>query len=475
MPTVTSRFLATVAAATAALATVAAACATETPTSESAASEPTSTAPTAPSGSTTTGAPPTSEPSDSVPEDSATDGSQPVADNPDLLALSQCMRDNGIANFPDPGPDGGLLLDGTGIEPDSPQFKAAQEACRDLRPQSDPAGPNGSSTAGEPGWDKVVPGGDCMCADGSEFAFWERRADPTKIVFFLDGGGSCFDATTCAFTGDGGENDYYDFNLSTETPGLGGGIFDFDRADNPFADYTFFYVPLCTGDVYLGDSTREYSPELTVEHNGFVNGTAALSYLAENYPDATQVVVVGKTAGSVAAPVYGGLVADLLPDAQVTVFGGQSGAFPDDPDLNADILGELWGAYDTMPDWEVNEGLTARDWGPTRFWIQAGLHDPDIVLARFDYAFDQNAARQLEARGVDPSTMVALIDANEATIEGAGVVQHSYTAPGDDHGIFEFDAFYEIEVNGITLVDWIEALLAGEPLDDVHCDQCETG
>ena len=87
-----------------------------------------------------------------------------------------------------------------------------------------------------------------------------------------------------------------------------------------------------------------------------------------------------------------------------------------------------------MPNWEVNQGLTARDWGIQRFWIQAGLHDPDIVMARFDYAFDRNAARTLESRGVDPSTMVALIDANEAMIEAAGVVVHSYTAPGDDHG-----------------------------------------
>ena len=75
--------------------------------------------------------------------------------------------------------------------------------------------------------------------------------------------------------------------------------------------------------------------------------------------------------------------------------------------------------------------------------------------------------------GVDASTL-ELIDANEAAIEAAGVVLHSYTAPGDDHGIFEFDRFYEIEVNGVPLVDWIEALLAGEPLDDVHCDECET-
>jgi Pectinacetylesterase len=470
LPTLSSRFVATVAAATTALATVAAACATETPTSESAASEPTSTATAAPSESTTTGAPPTNEPADSTAVDSATEGSQPAAGQPDLQAFSQCMRDNGITEFPDPSPDG-ISLNGTGIDPDSPQFKAAQEACNDLRPEPD-ASPSGSSPAGESDWEKVVPSGECMCAEGSEFAFWERRADPTKVVLYLDGGGSCFDATTCAFAGTGGENDYYDFNLSTESPGLGDGIWNFDRADNPFGDYSFIYVPLCTGDLYLGDVTREYSPKLTVEHNGFVNGTAALDYLSEHYPDAAQVVVLGKTAGSVAAPVYGGLVADLLPDAQVTVFGAQSGHAPDDPDFNAEIA-ELWGVYGTMPDWEVNDGLTARDWGPTQFWIQAGLHDPDIVMARFDYAYDPNAARSLESRGVDASTL-EMIDANEAAIEAAGVVQHSYTAPGEEHGIFEFDTFYKVEVNGVRLVDWIEELLAGQPLDDVHCEQCET-
>jgi hypothetical protein len=56
-------------------------------------------------------------------------------------------------------------------------------------------------SAGDSAWEKVVPGGDYECANGSEFAFFERRADPTKVVFFLDGGGACVDAETCAFTG----------------------------------------------------------------------------------------------------------------------------------------------------------------------------------------------------------------------------------------------------------------------------------
>jgi hypothetical protein len=178
--------------------------------------------------------------------------------------------------------------------------------------------------------------------------------------------------------------------------------------------------------------------------------------------------VVGKTAGSIAAPVYGGLASDLLPDARVIVFGGQSGHIPDDPELNAEFFGKLWGAYGTMPDWEVNEGLTARDWGIPRFWIQAGLHDPDIVMARFDYAFDPNAARAVEWMGGDASNLLALIEANEAAIEAAGVVQHSYTAPGEGHRILELDEFYEMEVNGVTLVEWVTRLIEGEPVADVH-------
>jgi hypothetical protein len=274
--------------------------------------------------------------------------------------------------------------------------------------------------------------------------------------------------------GNPGEENY-DWSIVGEDPAREGGIFDFARADNPFRDYSFLYVPSCTGDAHLGDVTREYSPQLTVEHNGFVNGTATLGYLAEHYPDAAQVVVVGKTVGSVAAPVYGGLAADLLPDAQVTVFGGQSGHVPDDPDLNAKVLGELWGAYDNMPDWEVNDGLTARAWGPPRFWIQAGLHDPELVLARFDYAYDQSAAEGAESMGRDPTKLLAVIDANEAAIEKAGVVLHSYTAPGDGHGIFEYERFYELEVNGEKLVDWLTRLIEGEPVQDVHCQRCRVG
>jgi hypothetical protein len=39
--------------------------------------------------------------------------------------------------------------------------------------------------------------------------------------------------------------------------------------------------------------------------------------------------------------------------------------------------------------------------------------------------------------------------------------------------MFEWPTFYELEVDGVTLVDRVAALIAGEPLEDVHCVDCE--
>jgi hypothetical protein len=54
------------------------------------------------------------------------------------LKFSQCMRSHGVANFPDPKASGagvGLVIGkNSGIDPNSPQFKAAQQACKKLLP-----------------------------------------------------------------------------------------------------------------------------------------------------------------------------------------------------------------------------------------------------------------------------------------------------------------------------------------------------
>jgi hypothetical protein len=55
----------------------------------------------------------------------------------DPAAYSDCMRKNGVAGFPDPDAQGRLMLKagpGSGIDPESATFKAAEETCKSLAP-----------------------------------------------------------------------------------------------------------------------------------------------------------------------------------------------------------------------------------------------------------------------------------------------------------------------------------------------------
>ena len=54
-----------------------------------------------------------------------------------MLAMSKCMRAHGVTNFPDPNGHG-INLGGTGINPFSPAFRAAQTVCFKLLPGGGP-------------------------------------------------------------------------------------------------------------------------------------------------------------------------------------------------------------------------------------------------------------------------------------------------------------------------------------------------
>ncbi len=307
-----------------------------------------------------------------------------------------------------------------------------------------------------------------MCADGSDYSYWVREADPHRVVFYLEGGGACFSAASCSFT----DGTYSVTTDESDDPTGAGGIFDFSNPANPLAGSSFVAAPYCTGDVHIGNNVQQYSDDLTVYHNGFTNASKALAELKRRFPDATEIVVAGSSAGSVAAPFYSGLVSDLYPDAKISVVADASGAYPSNPVINATI-GSLWGAFSVVPDWPVNEGLTPADWGVPEMFIQAGLHDPEIRFGRFDNAFDSTQLSFAELAGFDASNMDQLIRSNEAYIEAAGVTVSSYLAPGQEHTILGRDELYSLEVQGVLFVDWLtEFLAADDPTGDVACVEC---
>jgi hypothetical protein len=76
-------------------------------------------------------------------DDSADDGSDTASGasaDSELVRYAACMRENGVPNFPDPV-DGELALHaGADLDPNSPEFQAAQEACQDQAPAGLQAG-----------------------------------------------------------------------------------------------------------------------------------------------------------------------------------------------------------------------------------------------------------------------------------------------------------------------------------------------
>lgn len=66
--------------------------------------------------------------------DQAAGGGQQQWSESDKLKYAQCMRENGVPNFPDPDPNGGFRIP-DGADPNTPQFKTAEEACAEHQPE----------------------------------------------------------------------------------------------------------------------------------------------------------------------------------------------------------------------------------------------------------------------------------------------------------------------------------------------------
>ena len=309
---------------------------------------------------------------------------------------------------------------------------------------------------------------ECECAHGDPYSYWTRTADPNKVVLYFQGGGACFSAEMCAE----GSDSYTQVASGLEVTGTDdrapSGIFDLNDPSNPFKDWSFVYVPYCTGDLHLGNSEHEYSADVTVNHKGFVNASAAYDTLLEEFGDAQQVFVTGSSAGGVPSPMFGALVADDLPDADVAVLSDASGAYPSSPAINA-AIGSLWGTFDNVPDWPENEGLTPEDWGVTDLFVQAGAHAPDVRFARYDTAYDDVQSSFSELAGFAGDDLKTTIQDNEAYIEDGGVEVASYLAPGTVHTILGTPALYDLEVDGTSFLDWLTAYADGEDVPDVAC------
>jgi hypothetical protein len=321
----------------------------------------------------------------------------------------------------------------------------------------------------EDGWSTLRPGGETRCAHGSEFEFYARPADSDRVLIYLYGGGACWDAEGCVE-----DSGIYAGTIGPERhPSRLHGILAVDDDANPVADHTIVAIPVCTGDVHLGDNDVEYildeeggeARSFTVHHRGMPNAMAAVNWLLSDGAP-SEVVVAGSSAGSLAVPFYASVIARRLPDSRVVGIGDDAGSY-----RRGAMAASVWGLSDALHQhagWDIAD----EEVDVVRLYAKGGRGLPNLRLYQIDHAHDATQRFFLERAGFDGPDVLSLLRENRQEIRERLPHFRSFTVGGLRHTILPQPAFYRYQEDGVALRDWVASIVEGREVSDVECASC---
>jgi hypothetical protein len=321
------------------------------------------------------------------------------------------------------------------------------------------------------GWNAVKTGGGTACADGSDYSFFVRPADTSRVLVLFQGGGMCVNAADCA------RRQMYVSAISSDLDAsTSGGVLSFDNAENPFADYTMVVVPYCTGDLHLGDRDNTYrmpSPDSTtrevlIRHRGQANAQAVLTWIRANFRTPSRIFVIGTSAGAFAAPFYGSRFAELFPRAGIVALGDAAG------------LHQLKGSSIEFGNWGLPKALRRfrgwrsfpTQWGVPDMYITAARAAPRVRLVQIDHAWDQNQGAWIARLGKSAADLPGSLRSNRAEIAKQVDTFRSFTLGGLFHTVTTSSAFYSHHTDGRRVRDWVATIESGDMPTSVDCTTC---
>jgi hypothetical protein len=325
----------------------------------------------------------------------------------------------------------------------------------------------------EPGWNTMKPGGETTCAHGTDFEFYVRAGDIRKLMIYFYGGGACWDAEGCVE----GSTIYNQYIRPDRHPDRMHGIFDLAHPGNPFTGYSMIGIPVCTGDVHLGDRDTVYiiedednrRREFTIRHRGMRNVKAVLGWLYSNFPSPESIFVGGSSAGSLAVPFYANLLAQYYPDADVVGLGDDAGSYGSDATAGGDP--GRWGIPEVLrahPGWEaIGAKLGVED-----LFITAANGASNLRLYQIDHAYDRTQYFYIERTGNPDPDVYSLLGYYRGVIRDEIPEFRGFTIGGFRHTTLQQPYFYRYHTRDMLLPDWVAAIARGDDVPDVGCDDC---
>jgi hypothetical protein len=189
----------------------------------------------------------------------------------------------------------------------------------------------GQPITATPGQWTFVSFADAFCADGSTTGIGVNPStSSSRVLIYFEGGGACWDALTCytLMTAANFTTGYTAATFMTESTdatylALPGGFFDRTAASNPFKDYSWVYVPYCTGDLHAGDNVVSYPADdggaHTAHFAGAANFRAFLSRIVATFPNPDRVYLAGSAEGAMGSVIHWGLTQQAFGSARVDV------------------------------------------------------------------------------------------------------------------------------------------------------------
>ena len=188
----------------------------------------------------------------------------------------------------------------------------------------------------------AVPVAGSLCLNNQATGFGVNIApNSTKLLIYLEGGGACFNATTC-----GGVPKSWAPVDSSLTAISGRQLFS--RSDpNPFKDWNIVYVPYCSGDTFTGSAMSGFMGQPQV---GYLNYFKFLQRMIGTFKNMTEVVLSGSSAGGFGIAWNWMLTQDAFGSVPVSAL-DDSGP-PMSPDYLTECqqqkVGQIWGWKDAL-------------------------------------------------------------------------------------------------------------------------------
>lgn len=314
-----------------------------------------------------------------------------------------------------------------------------------------------------------VPG--AKCRDGSKTGFGVRLNPASdKLYIYLEGGGACFNGTTCAISLPG-----FDDKAFGAWAGTVGqlGIFDPLPAQNPVRDWNAVYVPYCTGDVHVGSVSGQSVPggPSGQEFVGYENINLYLQRLIPTFANASQVMLTGVSAGGFGAAFNYDRVASAFCPTPVVLLDDSGPPMADKylaPCLQKQWRG-LWNIDKTLPpgcsgcDGPDGGGIVnyasylSKRWPESRMGLISSTHD-SVISTFFGFGHD-TCGTPLPLTGAEYEA--GLVDLRD-TFLGSSGHWGTYYVNSITHTYLIGPGFYTTQVGNKPLTSWVKELLDGQ-------------